>query len=262
MDSLIKTFEYNKIETLQKVFDENPSGQIAAVIMEPISTEEPKDGFLEKVRDLTHKYGALLIFDEVVTGFRLALGGAQEYYKVTPDLAAFGKAIANGMPLSVVAGKKEIMQQCEDVFFSLTNGGETLSLAAARATIKEIQENKVIEHIWKIGQKLKDGISISLKEHNLPIEIKGLPVHFVLVCKDCEGKENLELKSLLIQEMAKRGILMGGYFNICFAHTERDVEKTLKAINETFDIMKQAVSAGNIKQFLVGAPVQPVFRKV
>ncbi len=261
MDSLIFTFEYNKIETLKKIFADNP-GQIAAVIMEPMGVEMPLPGFLEQVRDIAHQNGALLIFDEVVTGFRAALGGAQEYFKVVPDLAAFGKAVGNGMPISIVAGKKEIMKAGEDVFFSLTAGGETLSLAAAKATIKEMKEKNVIQHIWAMGQRLKDGVIAAIKENELPIECKGLPVHFVLACKDASGQESLDLKSLLIQEMAKRGILMGGYFNICYSHSPEDIEKTLRAVRETLAIMKKALSSGNIKQFLEGPPVQPVFRRL
>jgi len=261
MDSLIFTFEYNKIETLKKIFADHP-GQIAAVIMEPMSVEMPQPGFLEQVRDLAHQNGALLIFDEVVTGFRASLGGAQSYFKVVPDLAAFGKAVGNGMPISIVAGKKEIMKSSEEVFFSLTAGGEALSLAAARATIKEMQEKNVIAHIWAMGQRLKDGVIATMKENELPIECKGLPVHFVLMCKDASGQESLELKSLLIQEMAKRGILMGGYFNICYSHSPEDIEKALKAVRETFAIMKKALSEGNIKKFLEGPAVQPVFRKL
>ena len=261
MDSLICTFEYNKIDTLRKAFAENP-GQIAAVIMEPIGVEDPQPGFLEQVRDIAHQNGALLIFDEVVTGFRVSLGGAQSYYKVIPDLAAFGKALSNGMPLSVVAGKKEIMQTSEDVFISMTSGGETLSLAAARATLKKLQEKNVIHHLWTMGQRLKDGIIAGIKTNELPIKVKGLPVHFVCVFKDASGQESLEFKSLFIQEMTKRGILTGGYFNQCYAHSAEDIEKTLTAARETFAIMHKALSGGNIKQFLEGPAVQPVFRKL
>jgi glutamate-1-semialdehyde aminotransferase len=261
MDSLICTFEYNKIETLRKLFADNP-GTIAAVIMEPIGVEDPQPGFLDQVRDIAHQNGALLIFDEVVTGFRVALGGAQSHYKVIPDLAAFGKALSNGMPLSFVAGKKDIMQKAEDCFISMTSGGEALSLAAARATIKKLQDKNVIPHLWAMGQRLKDAIIAGIKANDLPIEVKGLPVHFVCVFKDASGQESLEFKSLFIQEMVKRGILTGGYFNQCFAHSAEDIEKTIKAANETFAIMKTALSGGNIKKFLEGPAVQPVFRKL
>ena len=260
MDSLICTFDYNKIETLNKLFAEN-LGQIAAVIMEPIGVEDPQPGFLEQVREIAHKNGALLIFDEVVTGFRVAMGGAQSYYKVVPDLAAFGKALSNGMPLSFVAGKKEIMRASEDTFISMTSGGETLSLAAARATLKKMQDKNVITHLWTTGQRLKDGIIAGIKANDLPVEVKGLPVHFVLAFKDASGQESLEFKSLFIQEMCKRGILTGGYFNQCAAHSAEDTEKTLAAARETFAIMKNALSSGTIAKFLEGPAVQPVFRK-
>lgn len=136
-------FEYNNIKSLERIFIKNKD-QIAAVIMEPIIIAEPKDNFLQEVKELTHKNGAILIFDEIVTGFRLALGGAQEYFGLTPNLATFGKGIANGMPLSVIVGKREIMKEFDEVFFSFTFGGETLPLAAAIATIEEIEEKKLL----------------------------------------------------------------------------------------------------------------------
>src|SRR4030067_1193023 len=144
---LTHTFTYNDIESLNKIFKEFP-GQVAAVIMEPMNTTEPRDGFLGKVKELTHKNGAVFIFDETITGFRYANGGAQEYFGVTPDLATFGKGIANGYPLSVLAGRKDIMTLMEEVFFSFTFGGETLSLAASLATMSKLQKEPVLETIW------------------------------------------------------------------------------------------------------------------
>lgn len=261
MKELVRKFEYNKIETLENIFAENP-GKVAAVIMEAIGVEEPRDNFLQKVRELCTKHGALLIFDEIVTGFRLALGGAQEYFKVIPDLAAFGKGCANGLPLSIVAGKRDIMQACEDVFFSMTYGGETLSLAAAIATINEMRSKPVIQHLWTLGSRLKDGFNALGKKYRLPVECKGLPPHAAFVFNDKDGKDDLLLKSLFIQEVSLRGILVSGGYFICYSHTDEDITRTLAAFEEAFKVMRQALDEGNLKKYLKGKPVQPVFRRL
>jgi glutamate-1-semialdehyde 2,1-aminomutase/spore coat polysaccharide biosynthesis protein SpsF len=143
VQELTVPFEYNNIESLKRIFSEHP-GQVAAVIMEPFGVEEPRDGFLQEVRDLALHDRALLIFDEIITGFRLALGGAQEYFGITPDLACLGKAMGNGYPIAAVVGPSEIMQLFDEVFFSFTFGGETVSLAAAIATISEMRQKDVI----------------------------------------------------------------------------------------------------------------------
>ncbi len=261
MKQLVRKFEYNNIETLERIFAEN-QGKVAAVIMEAISVEEPRDNFLQKIRKLCTKHGALLIFDEVVTGFRLALGGAQEFYKVIPDLAAFGKGVANGMPLSIVAGKRRIMQTCDDVFFSMTYGGETLSLAAAIATIKEMQSKPVLQHLRSLGAKLKDAFNALASKYDLPVECKGLPPHAAFSFKDKDDKEDLLLKSIFVQEMSLRGILVTGAYFICYAHTNEDIAKTIVAFEEAFRIMRQALDDGNLRKFIKGTPVQPVFRRL
>jgi len=143
VQELTMTFEYNNIESLKKLFDENRDS-IAAVIMEPVGVIKPEDGFLEEVKEIAHKNGALLIFDEIVTGFRISLGGAQEYYDVTPDLTCVGKAMANGMPLSAVVGKREFMEVFDEIFFSFTFGGEVLSIAASIVTIRELKKKGLL----------------------------------------------------------------------------------------------------------------------
>src|SRR5690606_14072796 len=136
-------FQYNDVESLGRLFAQYP-GEIGAVIMEPVGVEEPRDDFLREIQELTQREGALLIFDEVVTGFRIAAGGAQQYFGVTPDLACVGKAMGNGFPISAIVGRKEIMRLFDEVFFSFTFGGEAASLAAAKATIEEIRDRNVI----------------------------------------------------------------------------------------------------------------------
>jgi glutamate-1-semialdehyde 2,1-aminomutase/spore coat polysaccharide biosynthesis protein SpsF len=260
MKELVRKFDYNKIETLEKIFADNPS-KVAAVIMEAIGVEEPRDNFLQRVRELCTKHGALLIFDEIVTGFRVALGGAQQHYNVIPDLAAFGKGAANGMPLSIVAGKKEIMRTCEDVFFSMTYGGETLSLAAAIATINEMRAKPVIEHLWRLGAQLKDGFNALATKYGIPADCKGLPPHAAFTFKDKDGKDDLLLKSLFVQEVSLRGILVSGGYFINYSHTDHDIAATLAAFEEAFILMRKALDEGDLRKYLKGTPVQPVFRK-
>lgn len=262
MKSLTLPFKYNNIATLEKIFDENKN-EIAAVIMEPIGIEEPNEDFLKKVEELTHDNGALLIFDEIVTGFRMALGGAQEYFGVTPDLACFGKAMANGMPLSALVGKREVMKEFESVFFSLTFGGETLSLAASLATINEIKEKNVIQRIWKQGNKLKEGYNELAKKFGISSYTKclGWGPRTVIQFLNEKGNEWLDLKSLFQQEVIKRDILWI-YHLLSYSHSNEDIKRTLEAYAEVLAILKKAIDEENIEKYLQGKKIQPVFREL
>ncbi len=259
---LTLTFEYNNIDSLVEVFDKNKD-EIACVIMEPVSTIEPQDNFLEEVKKVTHENDAILVFDEVVTGFRIALGGAQEYYRVIPDLACFGKGMANGMPISAIVGNSDIMKEFEEVFFSFTFGGETLSIAAAIATIEEIIEKKVIEHIWNVGKYLIESTQKLIKENGLEeyVEIRGLPPRTVMIFRDKDGKESMEMKSLFQQECIKRGVLFTDAHNISFSHTQEIVDDTLEVYDECMKILKDGIENDDIKEKLEGSVVSPVFRK-
>jgi len=254
-------FEYNNIASLERIFAEH-SGQVAAVIMEPVGVIEPEQGFLERIRELTRREGALLIFDEIITGFRLALGGAQEYFGVIPDLACFGKAMGNGYPISAVVGRREIMQLFDEVFFSFTFGGETVSLAAALATISEMRKKNVISHLWEQGQKLKDGYNVLAREFGVDryTECIGLPPRTVVTFKDETGSESLVLKSLFQQECLKRGVLFSGGHNVCYSHSNADIDHTLQAYRSAMEILAEGIKSGDPSQSLEGAPVQPVFR--
>lgn len=258
-------FKYNDIESLEKIFEENP-GQIAAVIMEGIDSEEPQDGFLEKVRALTEKQGTLLIFDEIVNGFRIAIGGAHDYYKIRPDLATFGKAMANGMPLSAVVGRRDVMKVFDDVFYSFTFGGEALSLAAAKATVQEIRAKSVIATIASNGQKLKNGVKGLIKKYQLDdlVECVGLDAHSKIKFKELIPAGPFYVKSLFQQEMVGRGILHFGVNNFCYSHSTKDILTTLNACAAAFAKIKEAKSNGNTvgdyKKLLRGEPICPVFQ--
>jgi glutamate-1-semialdehyde aminotransferase len=257
-NDLIFTFNYNDIESLESSLDND----IAAVIMEPAVFAGPENEFLHKVRQACDRNGSLLIFDEMWTGFRFALGGAQEYFKVDADLATFSKAIANGMPLSVLTGRKEIMRLLErDVFFFTTFGGEALSLAAAKATIEELRDKKVIARIAEQGKKLKDGYNDLTKKMYLKYtRCVGFDCRSMVIFEPFAGNP-LILKSFMQQEMIKRGILWGGFHNMSFSHSDTDIEYTLKAYREVLEKLDAAVKEGDVLAHLKGKPVEPVFRK-
>jgi glutamate-1-semialdehyde 2,1-aminomutase/spore coat polysaccharide biosynthesis protein SpsF len=259
---LTRTFEYNDVESLKRVFEQNYK-QVAAVILEPIGVVEPADGFLGEVRDLCRREGCLLIFDEVITGFRLASGGAQEYFGVVPDLACFGKALANGYPLSAIVGRREIMKGFEQTFFSFTFGGEALSLAASVATMREICGRKVIPQIWEQGQKIKDGLKCLGREFGAEgfVSCLGLPPRSVVNFADESGRESLLVKSLFQQECLKRGVLFSGGQNICYSHSDQDIEYVLRVYRAALEATGRAIRNGCVPQMLEGSPVQPVFRR-
>ncbi len=255
------TFNYNDIQSVIDSIDEDT----ACVILEPFVFDEPKDNFLHKLRDICTENGTVLIFDEMWTGFRIAVGGAQEYFGVKADLACFSKAVANGMPISILTGRKDIMQLLEkDVFFFTTFGGEALSLAAVKATVTEIIEKNVPEYLARQGRKLKDGYnSIAQKLGMDYTKCSGFDCRTIITF-DAEksGCNPLEMKSLVQQEMIKRGILWGGFHNMSFSHTDQDIEYTLKAYEDVLPILKKAVEEKNVKSYLRGEPVEPVFRRV
>jgi len=259
VQDLTFTFSYNDIQSVIDSVDEDT----AAVILEPFVFEAPKDNFLHKLREVCDKNGTLLIFDEMWSGFRIALGGAQEYFGVNADLATFSKAVANGMPIAILSGKKEIMKVLEkDVFFFTTFGGEALSLAAAKATINELRDKNVPVYLAKQGKKLKDGYNQIAEDLNMPYtKCIGYECRSIMTF-DASAGNPLEMKSLVQQEMIKRGILWGGFHNMSFSHTDEDVDYTLKAYRDVLPILNKAVDEKNVSGYLKGEPVEPVFRKV
>ena len=263
VQELTKSFVYNDIESLEKIFSEN-ANQIAAIIMEPINVIEPGNNFLESVKSLAKKNGALLIFDEVKTGFRISLGGASQYYNIEPDLACFGKAMSNGMPLSAIVGKKEIMALFDDVFYSYTFAGETLSIAASLATIDFFKKNDVINSLWEKGKLLKQGINDLVKEIGCDhiCECKGLPPRTIMEFYNTVNYDGNMIKSFFQQEAMKRGILFVGFHNICYAHSEDVILRTLKIYKEVFALTKEAIEKNNIEKELMGPPLKSVFKSL
>lgn len=257
--ALTHKFEYNNINSLKKLLQNN---QFAAVIMEPMNIEYPKDNFLEGVRELTKKYNTVLIFDETVTGFRLSLGGAQKLFGVTPDLATFGKGMANGMPLSAVVGSNEIMAKMADIFFSGTFGGETLSLAAAKAVISGYQKNEVTKHFKNLGEQIMNDLEKLITQHQVGniFSVSGHPAWSFLHIKETKTYNTFEIKTLFLQEMFKRGILTLGSHNMSYAHTQKDVDKLLQTYNEVLPIIKQAINHQTLLEQLNCKSLIPLFK--
>ena len=255
----IVEFQYNNLESLEAIFQRNP-GEIACVILEQ-PDEEPKENFLQRSMEIAHNYGALFILDEIITGFRYALGGAQEYYKVTSDLACFGKGMANGMPLSCLVGKKEFMKELDEVFFSTTFGGETLSLAASIATIHEMRKEGVIDHLWKMGLTWKNGFNELSQSLGVDAEARGAGPRTHFFFRDKEGRDSLDMKSLFMQEAVKRGVLFGGPIFMTFSHTEKEIRRTLDVCEIALRVLKKALTEGNIDTYMEGEKMGVVFRK-
>ena len=260
LKGLIKSFAYNDLASLRKILDEEGE-QVACIIMEPRTP--PTDGFLEGVRDLADRYGAVLVFDEIVTGFRLGMGGAQEYYGVTPDLAAFAKGISNGLPLSAFVGKREVMQVAKDLLISTTYGGEAVSLAAGLATIRELREKNVFQHTWSMGQKLMEGWAEIGRSLNLNIGSTGLaPIHAPFM--DMGSPElTRDAWTFFLQESAKRGVLFrrGGLNFISFSHKEEDIDYTLEVCRDVLTLLRQALDKGDLSSRLEAQEIKPSFRQ-
>jgi glutamate-1-semialdehyde 2,1-aminomutase/spore coat polysaccharide biosynthesis protein SpsF len=256
-------FNYNDIASLKQVFEKNKDS-IAAVILEPCQDAGPEDNFLEKVRELTHKNGAVLIFDEVVSGFRMGIGGAQSYFKVTPDLAAFGKGIGNGLAISAVVGKKKIMQLIDKgAFVSTTFGGETLSLAGALATIKQLEAPKAFEHIFAMGNLWLEETKKLIKKHGLSnvVKIYGLSPHCGVVFKSKGNLTNHDLFSVYQEALIREGILSLGVNNFCSALTKDDVYKFVKAVDLAFGKIKETLHKGSVEGILRGKKFRPIFKR-
>ncbi len=256
--NLTYTINYNDIESLERSIDSDT----ACLILEPFVFEQERGDFLKAAKKICEENGTLLIFDEMWTGFRIAVGGAQEYFGVIPDLACYSKAIANGMPISVLTGRRDVMDLfTKDVFFFTTFGGEALSLAAGIATIDEIKEKNVPAYLDAKGALLKNGFNEIAERLGMDyVKCSGYNCR-TIVSFDASAGNPLEMKSLVQQEMIKRGILWGGFHNMCFSHSDDDISYTLKAYDDVLPILKAAVEENSVSNHLRGKPVEPVFRK-
>lgn len=259
--ALTLTFRYNDIKSLEKIFSKHPKG-IAAVILEPMTNEFPENKFLNKTKKLCQKYGAVLIFDETITGFRFSKGGAQEVFQVIPDLSTFGKGIANGYPLSVVCGKKEIMKEMENIFFSGTFGGELLSLAAANIVLSMHLRDEVSPKLVKYGENLSKELErvISETEMSSFLEIKGHSTWKFLNWKEVNEHSIPELKTFFMQEMFRRGVLILGTHNVSLSHATAIQRSVIRVYEEVLSKMAININQGTLRAKLEVEPLQPLFK--
>jgi glutamate-1-semialdehyde 2,1-aminomutase len=256
--SLTEVVPYNDLFSVMEALDD----RVACVILEPMIFERPDADYLRVLKRACEAAGALLIFDEMWTGFRLALGGAQQHFDVVADLACFSKAIANGMPLSVLTGRADVMRLLEeDVFFFTTFGGEALSLAAAKATIEELRDLEVPARLAAAGQRLQEGYNLLAAKKGLShTRASGSPCRS-LVSFDASAGDPLLQKSLVQQELIRHGVLWTGFHNVCLAHGDAEIDHVLSAYDRALDALGSALAKRRLGESLRGKPVQPVFRK-
>lgn len=266
VQELTAKFSYNDIASVEKMFAEFPN-RIACVILEAHKYDLPKDNFLHKLKDICHKNGAVFILDEMITGFRWHLGGAQKKFDIVPDLSTFGKALGNGFAISALAGKREIMElgglqhKKERVFLlSATHGAETHALAAAIATIKYYKSHDVIGTLYEQGRKLEEGFNSASKDLGLESKVSVIGPHCcsVFTTKDQDGNGSQAFRTLFIQETMKRGLLMPSTI-VTYSHTDDDIKETVEKVHESLVVYKKALNEG-IEKYLEGKAVQPVWR--
>jgi len=261
------TFRYNDLAGVERLFAEHPD-EVACVMLEPARTEEPQGNFLHRLRELAHRHGALFALDETITGFRWAIGGGQEVFDITPDLAVFGKALGNGFSISALAGRREIMDlgglrhSSERVFLlSTTHGAETHSLAAAAKVIEIYRTEDVIGTLYRRGERLARGVRQAVTSLGLERQftLAGRPCALLYGTSDAQGKPSQQLRTLFLQELVKRGVLAPSFI-VSYSHSDTDIDRTIEAVARALEVYRRALDEG-IEQFLVGPSVKPVYRR-
>jgi glutamate-1-semialdehyde 2,1-aminomutase len=260
-------FRYNDLASVEALFARHP-GRIACVILEAAAALEPAPGFLEGLRARCDREGCLLIFDEMITGFRWHSGGAQTLYGITPDLSCFGKAIGNGFAVSALAGRRDLMERGglrhagERVFLlSTTHGAETIGLAAALATMQVYRDEPVVEALHARGERLRVGIQERTAHLGIGewFQLAGRACNLVFVTKDAGGERSQAFRALFMQELVRRGVL-GPSFVVSYSHTEADIDRTVDVVGAALEIYRRALTDG-VDRYLEGAAVKPVFRR-
>lgn len=263
-------FSYNNYESVETLLAENDH-DIACLILEPVKFDPPKDNFLQKVAALCKDRGVLLILDEMVSGFKWSLKGAHNYFGVEPDMATWGKGIANGFSACALTGRAEIMElggirdEGKDKLFliSTTHGAESTGLAAMNATIKAFKDNNMICGNWQRGTDIKLRLEQTIQSHGLSTSLQwiGYPCLLALVCRNSQGAADDYFRTLMMQEMIARGVLFQGLFYTTWSHQKTEIDHFVMAFDESCAVYKKAIEAGSTDQLLIGRPAKPVFRK-
>jgi glutamate-1-semialdehyde 2,1-aminomutase len=259
--NLTHGFKYNDILSLQEIFTNFPN-EISAVIMEPMNTTYPNPGFLESVKELAHRYGALLIFDETITGFRFSNGGAQELFNVTPDLSTFGKGIANGFPISAVVGRSDVMSEMSEIFFSGTFGGELLSLEAARVNLMMYKSENVVQRLFETGENLNNALNSIILSlgMNSYLNLSGHPSWKFLNWSPTQVYDEMQLKTYFLQESFAEGLLVLNSNNVTLAHSSRVLVKAISKYESVLTRLAKDIAGENLMQKLKVEPLQSLFR--
>lgn len=264
--ALTGKFAYNDLASLEALFAQHPR-EIAAVVLEAEKETTPANGFLSGVRAVCDREGAILILDEMITGFRWHNAGAQYYYQLKPDLSTFGKALSNGFSVSALVGRRELMQlggadhSRERVFLlSTTHGAETHALAAAMAVMRTYCDEPVVETLWARGERLRAGLNAAASSAGVAqyVPILGKPCCLVYGTRDADNKPSQAFRTLLLQETIRRGILAPSLV-VNYSHTEADIDATIAVFAEAFVTYRRALDEG-IERYLHGRPVQPAIR--
>ena len=249
-------FNYNRIDELEEIVESN---DIGVIVMEPIRDHEPENNFLKNCRDIADEIGAVLIFDEITSGWRLRVGGVHELYGVHPDISVFGKAMSNGFPMAAIIGKEAIMDVAQSTFISSTYWTDRIGPVAAISTINKMLDNNVPSHLCRIGDLISDGWERLGKEHNLEIYTEGIaPLpHFAF-----DYAENPALQTLFTQEMLNRGFLASKSVYVSYCHNEQNVEKYMGEVDDVFAILRKAIDQSNVNELLKGPVAHAGFKRL
>jgi glutamate-1-semialdehyde 2,1-aminomutase len=267
VSALTLGFPYNDIPAVARLFDEHP-GQIAALILEPVKNDEPRDDYLGRLRDLVHRNGAVLIFDEMISGIRFDLRGAHHLWGVYSDLACFGKAFANGFSFALLAGKREIMRlggldhDLRRVFLiSGTHSAESTGLAACRATLDECRRVEINRHIWSVGERLVDGARQLACDEGVAdyVRVIGFDCNPQILCTHADGTYWPELHTSFHEEVISWGVLIP-WITITYSHGDPELEMTFQALGNGMRKVRRALEEGNVESSFEGEPIRPVFR--
>jgi glutamate-1-semialdehyde 2,1-aminomutase len=249
-------FNYNRIDELHNIVNAH---DIGTIVVEPVRHHEPEDDFLGKIRGIADKIGAILIFDEITSGWRMRVGGVHELYNVYPDIVVYAKAMGNGFPIAALIGKKEVMNMAQESFVSSTYWTERIGPAAAIATINKMLEKEVPAHICRIGKLISEGWKKAAGRHNLRIKIMGIPP---LTTFAFEDRNSLQLHTLFTQEMLNRGFLASRSVYVSYSHSEDHVQKYLQCVDEVFELLKKAVESDNVSDLLAGPVAHEGFKRL
>jgi glutamate-1-semialdehyde aminotransferase len=250
-------FTYNKIEELEEIVSKNKD--IGVITVEPVRHQEPKNGFLKKVRKIADEIGAVLIFDEITSGWRMRIGGIHELYGVRPDIAVYGKAMSNGFPMAAVVGKSEVMDAAQESFISSTYWTDRIGPAASIATINKMLERDVPSHLCKIGESISKGWAELAEKHGLELRIMGIPP---LTTFEFDHEEKQAMHTLFTQEMLYRGYLASKSVYVSYAHTEKHISKYLEDVDDVFRTIRKAVESKNIRKYLKGPIAETGFKRL